>query len=45
MDGQRAVNYEIMKHKGLTRKRKKIEGNARVNNRQKYDQLPEPTPF
>ena len=38
-DGKRKINYEIEKHRGLTRKRKKIEGNARVNNRQKYESM------
>jgi U3 small nucleolar RNA-associated protein 3 len=32
----RNVNYAIMKSKGLTRKRKKIDRNPRVKNREKY---------
>ncbi|CEM30154.1 unnamed protein product [Vitrella brassicaformis CCMP3155] len=36
--GKRGTTYQIMKNKGLTRKRKKIEGNARVKHRYKYDQ-------
>ena len=33
---QRNVNYDIMKSKGLTRKRKKIDRNPRVKHREKY---------
>ncbi|KAK6587915.1 hypothetical protein RS030_81432 [Cryptosporidium xiaoi] len=33
---RRASTSEMIKNKGLTRKRKKIEGNARVHNRLKY---------
>lgn len=33
---RRASTKEMIKNKGLTRKRKKIEGNARVHNRLKY---------
>jgi hypothetical protein len=33
---QRNVNYAIMKSKGLTRKRKKIDRNSRVKFRVKY---------
>jgi len=32
----RNVNYTIMKSKGLTRKRKKIDSNPRVKFREKY---------
>jgi U3 small nucleolar RNA-associated protein 3 len=32
----RNVNYVIMKSKGLTRKRKKIDRNPRVKHREKY---------
>ena len=32
----RNVNYAIMKSKGLTRKRKKIDRNPRVKHREKY---------
>jgi U3 small nucleolar RNA-associated protein 3 len=32
----RNVNYTIMKSKGLTRKRKKIDRNPRVKHREKY---------
>lgn len=35
-DIQRNVNYVIMKSKGLTRKRKKIDRNPRVKHREKY---------
>lgn len=34
---QRNVNYQIMKNKGLTRNRKKIDRNSRVKLRVKYD--------
>ncbi|KAF7457613.1 Sas10 C-terminal domain-containing protein [Cryptosporidium felis] len=34
---RRASTKEMIKNKGLTRKRKKIEGNARVHNRLKYN--------
>ena len=34
---QRNINYVIMKSKGLTRKRKKIDRNSRVKFRNKYD--------
>lgn len=37
IDGKRATTCAILKNKGLTRKRKKIEGNARVHNRSKYE--------
>lgn len=33
---QRNINYDIMKAKGLTRKRKKIDRNSRVKLREKY---------
>ena len=33
---QRGINYTIMKSKGLTRKRKKIDRNSRVKHREKY---------
>ncbi len=33
---QRNINYVIMKSKGLTRKRKKIDRNSRVKHREKY---------
>ena len=32
----RNINYTIMKSKGLTRKRKKIDRNSRVKHREKY---------
>ncbi|KAH8584810.1 uncharacterized protein ELE39_000761 [Cryptosporidium sp. chipmunk genotype I] len=35
-ESRRASTKEMIKNKGLTRKRKKIEGNARVHNRLKY---------
>lgn len=35
-DIQRNINYDIMKAKGLTRKRKKIYRNSRVKFREKY---------
>ncbi|CDW81145.1 UNKNOWN [Stylonychia lemnae] len=35
-DIQRNINYDIMKAKGLTRKRKKIDRNSRVKFREKY---------
>lgn len=35
-DIQRNINYDIMKAKGLTRKRKKIDRNSRVKHREKY---------
>lgn len=31
------ISYQIDKNKGLTRKRKLIEGSARAHNRQKYE--------
>ncbi|PHJ25717.1 sas10 c-terminal domain-containing protein [Cystoisospora suis] len=37
VEGQRATTRQILKNKGLTRKRKKVEGNARVHNRRKYE--------
>ncbi|EPT25621.1 Sas10 C-terminal domain-containing protein [Toxoplasma gondii TgCatPRC2] len=37
VDGQRATTRQILKNKGLTRKRKKFEGNARVHNRMKFE--------
>ena len=33
---QRNINYDIMKAKGLTRKRKKIDRNSRVKFREKW---------
>lgn len=36
-DGKRAINYQIMKNKGLTPKRKKDNRNSRVKKRKKYD--------
>ena len=33
---QRNINYDIMKAKGLTRKRKKSDRNSRVKFREKY---------
>ncbi|XP_026189622.1 uncharacterized protein C3B8.09 [Cyclospora cayetanensis] len=38
VSGQRGITREIEKNKGLIRKRKKFEGNARVHNRMKYQQ-------
>ncbi|EEA07917.1 Sas10/Utp3 family protein [Cryptosporidium muris RN66] len=35
-DSRRLATEDIIKNKGLTRKRKKIEGNSRVHNRIKY---------
>eukprot|EP00742_Colponemidia_sp_Colp-10_P005701 GILJ01006094.1.p1 GENE.GILJ01006094.1~~GILJ01006094.1.p1 ORF type:complete len:583 (-),score=152.42 GILJ01006094.1:122-1870(-) len=35
-DGQRGVSFNIMKNKGLTRKRSKENRNARVKNKNKY---------
>jgi len=37
LQGKRSTNYAINKNKGLTRKRKKYEGNARVHNRMKFE--------
>lgn len=37
VDGARQITHEILKNKGLTRKRKKLDRNARVKNRFKYD--------
>lgn len=37
VEGKRRTDYKIEKNKGLVRKRKKIEGNARAHNRQKYE--------
>lgn len=37
-DGKRALNYQILKNKGLTSKKKKDLRNARVKKRKKYDQ-------
>lgn len=34
---QRNVNYDMMKNKGLTRKRKKIDRNPRAKHRAKYE--------
>lgn len=36
-DGKRAINYQILKNKGLTPKRKKENRNARVKKRKKYE--------
>ncbi|KAF5103122.1 hypothetical protein D0Z00_000100 [Geotrichum galactomycetum] len=36
-NGKRAINYQILKNKGLTPKRKKEDRNARVKKRKKYD--------
>ena len=36
-DGKRAINYQILKNKGLTPKRKKENRNARVKKRRKYE--------
>ena len=33
---QRNVGYDIIKNKGLTRKRKKIDRNSRVKHREKF---------
>ncbi|CDJ52366.1 hypothetical protein, conserved [Eimeria brunetti] len=38
VDGQRPITREIKTNRGLVRKRKKFEGNARVHNRMKYQQ-------
>lgn len=35
-DIERNINRDIMKAKGLTRKRKKIDRNPRVKHREKY---------
>ena len=37
-NGKRAINYQILKNKGLTPKRKKDNRNARVKKRKKYEQ-------
>ena len=37
-NGKRAINYQILKNKGLTPHRKKENRNARVKKRKKYDQ-------
>ncbi|KAF5092631.1 hypothetical protein D0Z03_002769 [Geotrichum reessii] len=37
-NGKRAINYQILKNKGLTPKRKKEDRNARVKKRKKYEQ-------
>eukprot|EP00923_Selenidium_pygospionis_P044639 GHVN01077137.1.p1 GENE.GHVN01077137.1~~GHVN01077137.1.p1 ORF type:complete len:470 (+),score=78.86 GHVN01077137.1:205-1614(+) len=37
VDGKRATSNAILKNKGLTRQRKKTDGNARVANRLKFD--------
>ena len=41
MDGsiQRNVSYDILKSKGITRKRKKEDKNPRVKKRMKYEKL------
>lgn len=41
MDGsiQRNVGYDILKSKGITRKRKKEDKNPRVKKRMKYEKL------
>lgn len=36
-DGKRAINYQILKNKGLTPKRKKDDRNSRVKKRKKYE--------
>ncbi|KAL2711164.1 Something about silencing protein 10 [Kluyveromyces marxianus] len=36
-DGKRAINYQILKNKGLTPKRKKENRNSRVKKRKKYE--------
>ncbi|KAK9477055.1 Sas10 C-terminal domain-containing protein [Lipomyces japonicus] len=36
-DGKRAINYQILKNKGLTPKRNKDNRNARVKKRKKYE--------
>ncbi|CAL9730895.1 something about silencing protein 10 [Monosporozyma unispora] len=36
-DGKRAINYQILKNKGLTPKRKKDNRNSRVKKRKKYE--------
>lgn len=37
-NGKRAINFQILKNKGLTPKRKKDNRNARVKKRKKYEQ-------
>ncbi|SMN18284.1 similar to Saccharomyces cerevisiae YDL153C SAS10 Essential subunit of U3-containing Small Subunit (SSU) processome complex [Maudiozyma saulgeensis] len=37
-NGKRAINYQILKNKGLTPKRKKDNRNSRVKKRKKYEQ-------
>ncbi|CAL9735746.1 something about silencing protein 10 [Monosporozyma servazzii] len=37
VDGKRAINYQILKNKGLTPKRKKDNRNSRVKKRKKYE--------
>ncbi|KAK7679530.1 hypothetical protein QCA50_017431 [Cerrena zonata] len=36
-EGKRALNFQILKNKGLTRNRKNVDRNARVKKRKKYD--------
>ncbi|CDI76927.1 Neuroguidin, related [Eimeria praecox] len=38
VEGQRRITREIKANRGLVRKRRKFEGNARVHNRMKYEQ-------